>query len=169
MRSCIDDPDPCIFVETMPHLWTPGEAPVRGSRVPIGKAKVLREGKDVSVIGYGKIMLGVAALAETLAKDGISIEVIDLRSVSPWDVDAVLKSVEKTGAAIVAHEAVKNFGPGAEIASVIHEKLFKRLRHPVKRIGAKYAPVPFCNTLETASLPSMPEVEAAVRALAQKA
>ena len=165
MRSCIDDPDPCIFVENMPHLWAPGDPPERGSRVPIGKARTIREGSDVTVIGYGRIIQFVAAHAEKLAEEGISVEVIDLRSVSPWDVDAVVASVEKTGAAIIVHEAVKKFGVGGEIASVIHEKLHKQLREPVRRLGARFAPVPFSNVLETASLPSMEAVEAAVREL----
>jgi pyruvate dehydrogenase E1 component beta subunit len=166
MRSAIDDPDPVIFVENMPVLWTPGDAPVRGSRIPIGKAKVLREGKDVTIIGYGRVIQYANAHAAKLAEEGIDAEVIDLRSVQPWDVDAVLASVEKTGAAIVVHEAVRKFGPGAEIASTIHEKLHKRLRAPVVRIGAKYAAVPFSNVLETASEPSMAEIEAAARSLA---
>lgn len=164
MRSCIDDPDPCIFVETMPYLWTQGPAPERGHRVPIGKANVLREGKDVTIIGYGRVIQQVAA--EAAKWDGHSVEVIDLRSVSPWDVETVIASVAKTGAAIVVHEAVKKFGVGGEIASTIHERLHGELRAPVKRIGAKYAPVPFSNPLETASLPSLGEVEAAVRELA---
>ncbi len=107
-----------------------------------------------------------AAHAEKLAAEGHSVEVIDLRSVQPWDVDTVLASVEKTGAAIVVHEAVRKFGPGAEIASTIHEKLHKRVRAPVVRIGAKYAAVPFSNVLETASVPSMGEITAAVKSLA---
>lgn len=166
MRSCIDDPDPCIFVETMPYLWTQGPAPEKGYRVPIGKALTLREGSDVSVIGYGRVIHQVAAHAEKLAAEGLSVEVIDLRSVSPWDVEAVLASVEKTGAAIVVHEAVKKFGAGAEIASTIHENLHARLRGPVRRVGAKYAPVPFSSVLEAASLPSIDEVDQAVRQLA---
>ena len=165
MRSAIDDPDPVIFVENMPVLWTPGDAPERGSRIPIGKAKVIREGKDVSIIGYGRVIQNANAHAAKLAEQGIDAEVIDLRSVQPWDVETVLASVEKTGAAIVVHEAVKKFGPGAEIASTIHENLHKRLRAPVVRIGAKYAAVPFSNVLETASVPSMAEIEAAVRSL----
>lgn len=166
MRSCIDDPDPCIFVETMPYLWTQGPAPERGHRVPIGKANVLREGTGVSVIGYGRVIQQVNAQVEKLAEEGFSVEVVDLRSISPWDVETVTASVEKTGAAIVVHEAVKKFGAGAEIASTIHERLHGRLRAPVKRVGAKFAPVPFSNVLETASLPSLAEVEAAIRDLA---
>jgi pyruvate dehydrogenase E1 component beta subunit len=165
MRSCIDDPDPCIFIENMPYLWTMGEAPERGTRVPIGKARVLREGNDVTVVGYGRVIQFAAAHSEKLAADGVSIEVIDLRSVSPWDVETVIASVSKTGAAIVIHEAVKRFGVGAEIASVIHERLHGRLRAPVRRIGAKYAPVPFSSVLEAESLPSMEELEKAAREL----
>jgi pyruvate dehydrogenase E1 component beta subunit len=167
MRSCIDDPDPCIFIETMPYLWTQGEAPEPGYRVPIGKARTLLEGSDVSVVGYGRVIQQVAAHAEKLASEGLSVEVIDLRSVSPWDVETVIASVAKTGAAIVVHEAVKKFGAGAEIASTIHERLHDRLRAPVRRIGAKYAPVPFSNVLETASLPALADVEEAIRALAR--
>jgi pyruvate dehydrogenase E1 component beta subunit len=165
MRSCIDDPDPCIFVETMPYLWTQGPAPERGHRVPIGKAQVLREGGEVTVIGYGRVIQQVAAEMDKLADDGPSVEIIDLRSVSPWDVETVVASVEKAGAAIVVHEAVKRFGAGAEIASTIHERLHRKLRAPVRRIGAKFAPVPFSNVLETASLPSLDEVTEAVREL----
>jgi acetoin:2,6-dichlorophenolindophenol oxidoreductase subunit beta len=168
LRSCIDDPDPCIFVETLPALFTPGEAPVRGSRVPIGKARIVREGKDVTIIAYGRIVNSIDKLAEKIAASGISIELIDLRSISPFDIETILQSVSKTGAAIVAHEAVKKFGPGAEIAATIHERLHKQLRAPVKRIGAKYAPVPFSQPLESASLPSMEEIETAVRALAAR-
>jgi len=166
MLSAIEDPDPVIFVETLPALYTKGEAPEAGTRVPLGKAKVLREGTGVSVIGYGRIIQQCLGLADRLAGEGLSVEVIDLRTVSPFDREAVLASVRKTGAAVVVHEAVKKFGVGAEIASLIHEEAFESLRAPVRRIGAKYAPVPFSQVLETASLPSLDEVEAAARDLA---
>lgn len=165
MLSAIDDPDPVIFIETLPALFTSGPAPERGKKIPLGKANVVREGRHVSVIAYGRIVQGIAGLAAKLAEEGIDLEVIDLRTVSPLDIETILGSVEKTGAAVVVHEAVKKFGPGAEISSCIHENLFGSLRAPVKRIGAKYAPVPFSQPLETASLPSLAEVEAAVRAL----
>ena len=166
MRSAIDDPDPVIFIEQMPVLFTPGEAPERHSRIPIGKANVLREGRDVSVIGYGRIVQQLIPVAERLGGEGVSVEIVDLRTISPLDLDTVLASVRKTGAAVVVHEAVKKFGPGAEISSAIHEQLFDRLRAPVARVGAKYAPVPFSKPLETASLPSIEEVEVAIRTLA---
>lgn len=166
LRACIEDPDPCIFVEIMPYLFTQGEAPERGTRLPLGNARTLREGSDVSIIGYGRLIQAAAGLADKLAPEGISLDVIDLRTVSPFDVDAILSSVSKTGAAIVVHEAVRKFGVGAEIASTIHETLHARLRAPVVRIGAKYAPVPFSKVLETASVPSLEEIETAVRRLA---
>jgi pyruvate/2-oxoglutarate/acetoin dehydrogenase E1 component len=166
MLSCIDDPDPCIFIETLPALFTPGPAPERGKKIPIGKANIVRSGKHVTVVAYGRIVNGIATLAEKLAGEGIDIELIDLRTISPWDRETILASVRKTGAAVIVHEAVKAFGAGAEISSVIHERRFVQLRAPVARIGAKYAPVPFSQPLETASLPSIAEVEAAVRALA---
>jgi pyruvate dehydrogenase E1 component beta subunit len=163
MRSAIDDPDPVIFVENGPMLWTPGDAPERGSKVEIGKARTIREGKDVTVIGYGRIIQTFAAHAAKL--DDLSVEIIDLRSVQPWDKAAVLASVKKTGAAVVVHEACKEFGPGGEIASTIHENLHGVLRGPVARLGAKFSAVPFSNPLETAYVPSAQEIEAACRNL----
>jgi pyruvate/2-oxoglutarate/acetoin dehydrogenase E1 component len=168
LRSCIDDPDPCMFVETMPMLWTPGEAPERGVSIPLGKAKIVREGSDVTVISYGPQVGAAVKVAETVAKDGISVEVIDLRTISPLDMDAILGSVSKTGAAVILHEAIRNFGPGGEISSRIHEKLFDKLKGPVARIGGKFAPVPFSKPLEDAFLPSAEDLEAAVRSLAAR-
>lgn len=162
MLSAIDDPDPVIFIEQMPALFALGRAPERHVKIPIGKAATLREGSDVSVIGYGRIVQQMLPVAEKLEAEGISVEIIDLRTVSPLDYDAILASVRKTRAAVVVHEAVRRFGPGAEIASTINETLFHELRAPVVRIGAKYAPVPFSKPLETASLPSLAEVEEAI-------
>jgi pyruvate dehydrogenase E1 component beta subunit len=157
-----------MFVETMPMLWTPGEAPERGVSIPLGKAKIVREGSDVTVISYGPQVGAAVKVAETVAKDGISVEVIDLRTISPLDMDAILGSVSKTGAAVILHEAIRNFGPGGEISSRIHEKLFDKLKGPVARIGGKFAPVPFSKPLEDAFLPSAEDLEAAVRSLAAR-
>lgn len=168
MLSAIDDPDPVIFIEQMPVLFTPGEPPVRGQKVPIGKAKVIREGRAVTVVGYGRILQQIRALADKLDSENISVEIVDLRTIAPLDLDTVLASVSKTGAAVIVHEAVKKFGPGAEISSAIHEALFAKLRAPVARVGAKYAPVPFSPPLEAASLPSVAEVETAIRALVSR-
>lgn len=166
LLSCIDDPDPCIFVESLPMYWTMGEPPERGRKIPLGKAKVVVEGADVSVITYGRQVHDAVAVAQKLRADGVSVEVLDLRTVSPLDKQSILESVGKTRRAVVMHEATKNFGPGAEIASIIHEALFAQLKAPVQRLGAKFAPVPFSKPLETAFMPSQSELEAAIRKVA---
>jgi pyruvate dehydrogenase E1 component beta subunit len=144
-----------------------GPRPDRGHLLPLGKANILRSGEHVSVIGYGRYIQMLATLADTLKKQGISVEVIDLRTVSPYDTETVLASVAKTGAAIIVHEAVKNFGPAAEISALIHERLFAKLRAPVQRFGASFAPVPFSKPLESASLPSLARIENAIRELSR--
>jgi pyruvate/2-oxoglutarate/acetoin dehydrogenase E1 component len=168
MLSSIADNDPVLFVENMPTYWNPGPSPERGVPIPLGKARVVREGTDVSVISYSRIVSDCTAAAEKLAKEGISVELIDLRTVSPWDAEAVLRSVSKTGRAVIVHEAVRNFGVGAEIAARITEDLFGRLKAPVRRVGAPYCAVPFSKPLETAFLPSQGKIEAAVRSTLAK-
>jgi pyruvate/2-oxoglutarate/acetoin dehydrogenase E1 component len=165
LLSCIDDPDPCIFIESMPSYWTNGPAASDGYKIPLGKAKVTREGTDLTIISYSRTANESLAAAEAVAADGISVEVVDLRTISPWDKETVLKSVAKTGRALVAHEAVKNFGPGGEIASVIQEELWGDLKGPVLRLGAPTCAVPFSKPLETAFLTARPQIEAAVRAM----
>lgn len=163
LRSAIDDPDPVLFVEHLPSYWTPGAAPERGSRIPIGKARVHRKGADVTVIGYSRSMHDIAPVAEKLAADGIECEVIDLRTVSPLDMDTVLASVKKTGRAVVVHEAVKSFGVGAEVSSRIHEALFRELKAPVERVASADSPVPYAPPLEAAFLYRHADIEAAIR------
>lgn len=165
LLSCIFDEDPCVFIEQTGLYFggMTGPAPVRGERIPIGVAKTNREGRDVTVIGYGKPMLDVVAVAEKLADDGISIEVIDLRTVNPWDEAAVIESVAKTKRAVVVHESVQRFGVGAEIAARINEELFGELIAPVRRVGAPYCPVPFATNLETEYVPGVRRIEEAIR------
>ena len=105
------------------------------------------------------------AAAVELEAAGISAEVIDLRTVSPWDKDAVLASAEKTGRAIVVHEAVRHFGPGGEIAATIQEALFRKMKAPVRRLGAPYSAVPFAKPLEDAFLVQPADIAEAAKAL----
>lgn len=163
LRSAIDDPDPVLFVEHLPSYWTPGAAPQRGARIPLGKARIHRPGKDVTVIGYSRSMNDIPPVVENLAKDGIDCEVIDLRTVSPLDMETILSSVRKTGRAVVVHEACRAFGVGAEISSRIHEALFHELKAPVERVGSEDCPVPYAPPLEAAYLYSHAELEAAIR------
>lgn len=164
LRSCIEDDDPCLFIENTPTYWNPGAPAVSGQKILLGKANVLRAGSDVTVISYGPQIALVSAVAEKLSKEGVSVEVIDLRTISPWDKDTVLNSVGKTRRAVIVHEAVKPFGVGAEISSVIHEQLFGQLKKPVQRVGSAFCAVPFAKVLESAFVPGQEQVEAAIKA-----
>lgn len=163
LLSSIFDDDPVIFIESLPGYWTPGEAPEPGARIPLGVASIVRPGSDVTVISYGPQVSVAMKAAEVLAKDGIDVEVIDLRTIVPWDRETVLKSVAKTGRAVVSHEAVRAFGVGAEISSVIHEELFSELKCAVQRVGAPSCAVPYSHVLESAFVPSSEKIEAAIR------
>lgn len=165
MRSAIDDPDPVLFIENLPTYWAAAEAPEKGYRVPIGKANVLTEGTDITIIAYARMIQEATPAVAKLAEAGISAELIDLRSIAPWDREAVLKSVAKTGRAMIVHEAVTPFGAGAEIASVINEELFGKLKAPVKRLGGAFCPVPFSKPLEDAFAPRTADIVAAAQAL----
>lgn len=164
MLSCIDDPDPCLFIENLPGYFAPGPAPVRGQAIPLGKANVLVEGSDVTVITYSRQVGDALAVADKLKGEGISVEVVDLRTVSPLDKETIIKSAGKTRRAVVVHEANRNFGVGAEIAALIHEELFATLAAPVQRVGAPNCAVPFSKPLEDAYLPGQDDIESAIRA-----
>jgi pyruvate dehydrogenase E1 component beta subunit len=165
MRSAIDDPDPVIFIENGPTYWNPGTAAPKDHRVPIGKAKIVAAGTDLTIVTYSRLVHEAVAAVAALHGKGIAAELIDLRSISPWDREAVLASVAKTGRALIVHEAVTPFGPGAEIASVINEELFGRLKAPVKRLGGAFCPVPFSKPLETAFAPQTAGIVASAEAL----
>jgi pyruvate dehydrogenase E1 component beta subunit len=168
MRAAIDDPDPVIFIENLPTYWLPGDAPVKHSRVPIGSANILSQGSDVSIIAYARMVQEALPAVAALQEQGISAELIDLRSIAPWDRETVLASVRKTGRALTVHEAVTPFGAGAEISSVIHETLFDILKAPVKRLGGAFCPVPFSKPLETAFAPQTADIIAAIQELIKR-
>ena len=164
LRACIDDDDPCLFVENLPTYWTAGEAPNRGTILPLGKANVEREGSDATLISYGRTMMEARAASDALASEGVNVELIDLRTVAPFDAGTVLASAAKTKRAVVAHEAVKPFGVGAEISAQITEALFGELAAPVGRVGSTFNAVPYSQALETAHLPSSKKIVDAVKA-----
>ncbi len=164
LTSCIFDDDPCLFIEHLNLAYSSKAAvPVDDLRIPLGTANVLRQGTDITLITYGPMVGLVSATAETLAADGISAEVIDLRTLMPLDLDTVFASVAKTRRAVVVHEATQFMGPGAEIGMQLHEHLFGDLLGPVLRVGAKFTPVPFSQALSNA--PSTDRVLAAVHSL----
>lgn len=165
LLGCIQDDDPCIFIENLSTYWVPGPAPERGVAIPLGKARIAHPGDAVSVITHSRMVHEALAAAEALGSEGIAVEVIDLRTISPWDRKTVLASVRKTGRALVVHEAVREFGIGAEIASEIAEHLFGALKAPVKRLGGAFCPVPFSKPLETAYAPTKTEIISTIRAM----
>jgi pyruvate/2-oxoglutarate/acetoin dehydrogenase E1 component len=166
LLSSVFDDDPCLFIEHVALHYSQKEAvPAGDHRVPLGQAAVRRAGDDATVISYGAQMPGALAAAETLAGEGISVEVIDLRTLVPLDFPTVLASVARTRRAVVVHGATRFAGPGAEIAATITEELFEDLAHPVIRLGARYVPMPFlASGLEP--LPVASDVVDAVRRLA---
>lgn len=163
LLSCIFDDDPCVFIETMPTYWDKGPAPEPGLRILLGKANVVRSGSDVTVISYGRPIAQILALAGRLSGEGINIEVVDLRTISPIDKHTVLESVARTGRAVVVHEAVEQFGVGATVSALIAEELHGTLRTPVVRVGSRNCPVPFSRPLEQAFMYSDDRIEGAIR------
>ncbi|MFV0646027.1 MAG: alpha-ketoacid dehydrogenase subunit beta [Sphingomonadaceae bacterium] len=153
MRSAIEDPDPVLYIENLPAYWAKGDAPEPGHKVPLGKARVAQEGSDLTIVSYSSTFLQVLGALPALEEAGISAEVIDLRTISPWDEETVLGSVRKTGRLLIAHEAVRKHGVGAEIAATVSSQLFGEMKTPVERLGAPYAPVPFSKPLEDAYAP----------------
>ena len=162
LLSCIDDPDPCIFVESMRCYFASGLVPEGGYRVPLGRAHVAREGTDLTLVSYGWAMQEALTAAKTLEAQGVSVEVIDLRTLVPLDMETVMRSIEKTGRALIVHAAVEFGGFGAELAARIQERAWGRLKAPVGRIGARYTPIPFSQSLESLHFPAANTIAAKV-------
>jgi pyruvate/2-oxoglutarate/acetoin dehydrogenase E1 component len=163
LLSSIFDDDPVIFVEKKEIYGMRGPLLPPGTRIPLGQANVARSGEHATIIAYGGAVTDSLAVADSLSEDGVSVEVIDLRTISPWDRTTVLRSVARTKRAVVVHEAVRQFGVGAEISSVINEELFDDLVAPVERVASKNLPVPFSAPLERAFLYSQADITDAVR------
>jgi pyruvate/2-oxoglutarate/acetoin dehydrogenase E1 component len=155
LTSCIFDDDPCIHMESMVLLFSQKqEVPIAEYSIPLGVADIKRPGSDVSIVTYGRMVPEVLLAAEQLAGRGVDAEVVDLRSLVPLDIDAVLASASKTHRLLVVHAATQFCGPGAEIAATVSRELFGTLEAPVDRLGAKYAPTPFATELETVLYPN---------------
>ena len=164
LLSCIFDEDPCVQLESIKMLrGARGEAPAGDYRIPLGVAKVRREGTDITAVTYGWQVQECLTAAEELQKEGISLEVIDLRTLVPLDYHRVLESVKKTRRAIVVHAATEFCGFGGELASTISEELFSTLKAPVSRLGADYAPIAYCRDIEINQIPQAKSIAARVR------
>jgi pyruvate dehydrogenase E1 component beta subunit len=166
LASAIADPNPVVFVECKTLYFRKEAVPEQREPVPLGRAAVLREGRDVTVVALSRLVPEALAAAERLAaEDGIEVEVIDPRTLVPLDVETILASVERTSRLVVAHEAVAHGGFGAEVAAQVQEAAFDFLDAPIARVGAPFAPIPFSGPLEDAYLPGADEIVAAIRGL----
>lgn len=166
LLSSLRDPDPIIFLEPKRiYRAVKGEIPEGEFSVPIGKAKIAREGRDVSIFAYGAMLHVALEAAEAAKKNGVEAEVIDLRTLVPLDIDLVLASVQKTGRVIIVHEAPKTSGFGAEISAQIAERAIEYLKGPILRVTGYDTPFPY--TLEEYYLPSVPRVLKAIDKIMQ--
>jgi 2-oxoisovalerate dehydrogenase E1 component beta subunit len=166
MTAAIRDPDPVIYLEhKFLYRRIKEELPEGELVVPIGKARVAREGGEVSIVTYAAMLHVALEAAETAERDGISVEVLDLRTLLPLDEEAILATARKTGKVMVLHEATRTGGPGGEVAALVAERAFEHLDAPVVRVAPPDTPVPYSPTLEEYFLPSAEKVGAAIRAL----
>jgi 2-oxoisovalerate dehydrogenase E1 component len=165
LTTCIEDDDPCIFFESMRLYFTPGQVPMGRHTIPLGLADVKREGTDLTILSWGWALAEALAAAEQLAEDGVNAEVVDLRSLVPLDRQTILNSVAKTRRALVTHSAVQFCGFGAELATLINSDLYGDLAAPVARVGAKYSPIAFSQSLEALHFPNATAIYQAARQL----
>ncbi|KDD61368.1 TPP-dependent acetoin dehydrogenase complex, E1 component, beta subunit [Bordetella bronchiseptica OSU553] len=165
LKSAIRDPDPVVFVENKALYAAKGEVPDDAGPIPLGQARIARAGRDLTVVSYGAMVHKVERAAEALARDGIEAEVLDLRSIQPWDEAAVLASLRRTHRLLVVHEAVEAFGVGAEIAARMADIGFDELDAPIVRVAAPFVPVPFAPSLEAQYQPQEADIIAAARKL----
>jgi pyruvate/2-oxoglutarate/acetoin dehydrogenase E1 component len=161
--SSIRDDNPVVFIEHKMLYGNEGEVPEEPYEIPLGKADVKREGSDVTVVATLAMVSKALKVAEELAKEGISVEVIDPRCLTPLDDGTIIASVKKTHHLVIVHEEVGNAGSGAEIAARVADKAFDYLDAGIKRVTAPFSPVPFSPVLEAAFIPSEEKIIAAVK------
>ena len=163
MMACIQEDNPTVMVKHKRLLGMSGHVPIEPYSIPLGQAHVVRPGRDVTIVAYGRMVHESVAAAEKLAADGIECEIIDPRTLQPLDTETIVASARRTNRVLVVHEAVRFGGLGAEIAAQIQEAAFDYLDAPVGRVGAPFSPVPFSPALEQHYIPSSASIEAGVR------
>ena len=163
--AAIADPNPVVLVENKTLYFRREDLPDEPEPVLLGRARVVRPGRDVTVVALSRLVHEAVAAAEQLSAEGIEVEVIDPRTLVPLDLDTILESVARTHRLVVAHEAVRSGGYGAELAARVQEAAFEELDAPIVRVGAPFTPVPFSPPLEDDNLPGRDDVAAAVRSV----
>src|ERR671917_4798 len=163
MLTAVRDPNPVIFLEAGALYGTKGEVEDGDNAVPFGKARIAREGSDVTLIAYGRQVNLCLRAADTLAEDGFEAEVIDLRSLRPFDEDTIVESIEKTHRAVAVQEQWRWFGGASEVAAIIQDRAFDSLDAPVERVSGAEVPAPYARNLELAAFPNEQQVANAAR------
>ncbi|WP_344651374.1 dehydrogenase E1 component subunit alpha/beta [Cryptosporangium japonicum] len=165
LRSAIDDDNPVVFIENRLLYERKGPMPARGHRVPLGEARVVRPGTDLTIVSWSRMVHASLAAARQLALEGVDAEVVDLRTITPLDRDTVLRSLARTNRLLVVHEAVTDFGVGAELAALAVNEGFWSLDAPVRRVGAPATPAPYAPALERTWIPDENDIIRAARDL----
>jgi pyruvate dehydrogenase E1 component beta subunit len=165
LKSSIRAGNPVIFIEHKLLYNTKGDVPEGDYSIPIGKAEIKRDGRDLTIVSYSRALLFALEAAEVLSQKGIEAEVIDLRTVEPLDMPAILESVKGTGRLLVVHEAHSNCGLGAEIIARVYEQAPNSLILPPRRLGARHVPIPVAESLEEAVLPQTSDIVTAAEAM----
>lgn len=163
LRASIRSNDPVLFIEHATLYQVRGEVPDGDFTVPIGKSKIQRPGRDVTIITYSKMLEISTKAAEQLARDGIEAEIIDLRSLRPLDMEPVLESFKKTNRAVIVEEGWRSYGVGSEVAARIYEEAFDYVDAPIRRVAQAEVPLPYNRALEQMALPQVQDVVAAVK------
>ena len=163
LKAAIRSNDPVLFLEQATLYQIRGEVPEGDYVIPIGKSKIQRAGKDVTIVTYSKGLELSMKAADELAKGGIEAEIVDLRSLRPLDMEPVIESFKKTNRAVVVEEGWKSFGVGAEVSARIYEQAFDYVDAPIRRVAQKEVPLPYNRTLEQSALPQVEDVIAAVK------
>ena len=163
LKTAIRSMDPILFIEHATLYQVRGEVPDGDYTIPIGKSKLQRPGKDVTIVTYSKMLEISIKAADQLSKEGIEAEIIDLRSLRPLDMEPVLESFKKTNRAVIVEEGWKSFGVGSEVAAQIYEQAFDYVDAPIRRVAQTEVPLPYNRTLEQMALPQVEDVIQAVK------
>jgi pyruvate dehydrogenase E1 component beta subunit len=163
LKSAIRVDDPVLFIESATLYQMRGEVGEGDYLIPIGKSKIQRPGKDVTLVTYSKMLETSMKAADLLAKEGIEAEIVDLRTLRPLDMEPVIESFKKTNRAVVVEEGWRSYGVGAEVAARIYEEAFDFIDAPIQRVAQKEVPLPYNRTLEQLALPQVEDVIKAVR------
>src|SRR5215204_1118595 len=168
LYSAIYEDNPVVFFEHRTLYGLKEEVPDELEPIPLGQARVMREGEDVTVVATGRLVHEALDAANQLEEQGVSVEVVDPRTLQPLDEEAIVESVKKTYRCVVAHEAVTRMGFGAEVAAVVQHQAFDWLDAPIERVGAKFAPMPFAPVMEEFIVPHAKEVVEAIQRTVQR-